>query len=376
MTRIGLINNILTNWRDEFKLSVAESPSIYIALFKVSGELVFANKTIKKTFNSSLTPAGNFLNPSFNKLVNKEAKETTIYTGYVTLGSYDTENISLLGRFYRKGDEILFIGGVDSQQLLEQNKLLYNLNSEINNLQRQLVKEKSLLEEANAAKDKFFSILAHDLKNPFNALLGFSEYLIENFREMEQEEIEMQLTMMRDSSRQTFNLLEDLLTWSKAQRGKLNCKPELIKIKEICQEVRGALSSMAEEKEIEINLSAGDGAEIYADPNMLKTIMRNLLSNAIKFSFRGGKISTSFEIEGNYYKVSVHDNGTGISIENQVRLWNLAGQHTTRGTEDESGTGLGLLFCKEFVEAHDGKIWVESEEGKGSTFSFKLPVKK
>jgi signal transduction histidine kinase len=296
-----------------------------------------------------------------------------VYNGYVTLGSFDTENISLLGRFYKKGDEILFIGGVETQQLLEQNKLLYNLNSEINKLQRQLVKEKSLLEEANAAKDKFFSILAHDLKNPFNALLGFSEFLIENFRDMEQEEIEEQLTMMRDSSRQTFALLEDLLTWSKAQRGKLECKPQTVKIKDICEEVRGAVKGMAEEKEIEIELSAAENAEIFADPNMIKTIMRNLLSNAIKFSYRGGKIVTSLEDIGNNFKISVKDSGTGISAKNQVRLWNLAGQHTTRGTEDESGTGLGLLICKEFAEAHKGKIWVESEEGKGSTFIFTIP---
>lgn len=130
---------------------------------------------------------------------------------------------------------------------------------------------------------------------------------------------------------------------------------------------------MAEEKEIEIELSAAENAEIFADPNMIKTIMRNLLSNAIKFSYRGGKIVTSLEDIGNNFKISVKDSGTGISAENQVRLWNLAGQHTTRGTEDESGTGLGLLICKEFAEAHKGKIWVESEEGKGSTFIFTIP---
>lgn len=373
MRKIGLISTILTQWREEFKLSIAESPSIYIALFKESGELIFANKTIKKTFRSSLSPAANFLNPPFSRIVSNRTDESLVYNGYVTLGSFDTENISLLGRFYKKGDEILFIGGVETQQLLEQNKLLYNLNSEINKLQRQLVKEKSLLEEANAAKDKFFSILAHDLKNPFNALLGFSEFLIENFRDMEQEEIEEQLTMMRDSSRQTFALLEDLLTWSKAQRGKLECKPQTVKIKDICEEVRGAVKGMAEEKEIEIELSAAENAEIFADPNIINTIMRNLLSNAIKFSYRGGKIVTSLEDIGNNFKISVKDSGTGISAENQVRLWNLAGQHTTRGTEDESGTGLGLLICKEFAEAHKGKIWVESEEGKGSTFIFTIP---
>ena len=283
MTKQGLINQILDNWHLEFKLSIAESPSIYLALFNETGDLIFANKTLKKTFISKLSPKDNFLNPSFSKILNTQPKDSLIYSGYVTLGSYDTENISLLGKIYRKGSEILFIGGVDSGQLLEQNKLLFNLNNEINTLQRELTREKAMLEEANATKDKFFSIIAHDLKNPFNALLGFSDYLLENFREMEQEEVEEQLEMLSNTSRQTFSLLEDLLTWSKTQRGKIDCKPEKINIQFICNEIRGAVGTMAKEKDINLQYVAEDNLELYADPNMLKTILRNLVSNAIKF---------------------------------------------------------------------------------------------
>lgn len=374
MIRRGLINQILDNWRDEFKLSVADNPSIYIALFDTQGELKFANKTLKSFFVPDIPPKDNFLNPSVKRLLQMTPKDTLIYSGYVTIGGYDRENISLLGKVYRKNEEMLFVGGGDIRQLLEQNAQLFDLNSEINALQRQLTKEKVMLEEANAAKDKFFSIIAHDLKNPFNALLGFSEFLLENYREMATSEIEEQLVLLRDTSKHTFSLLEDLLTWSKAQRGKIECKPHIVKFKIICDEVRALIGYLADEKEIALVLEADTDIDVYADANMLKTILRNLVSNAIKFSYRGGKITTSATRDDKAVTISVEDNGKGISRENQCKLWNLAGKYTTRGTEDESGTGLGLLICKEFTEAHGGRIRVESEEGKGSKFIFTLPL--
>jgi len=373
MNRKGLISQILDNWRDEFKLSVADNPSIYIALFDTQGELIFANKTLKTFFVPEIPPKDNFLNPSLKRLLVMTPKDSLIYSGYVTIGGYDRENVSLLGKIYRKNDELLFVGGGDIRQLLEQNAQLFELNSEINALQRQLTRDKVMLEEANAAKDKFFSIIAHDLKNPFNALLGFSEFLLENYREMASGEIEEQLTLLRDTSKQTYSLLEDLLTWSKAQRGKIECKPQNVKFKTICDEVRALIGYLADEKEIALVLEADTDIDVYADSNMLKTILRNLVSNAIKFSYRGGKITTTLTRDDKIVTISVEDKGKGISRENQGKLWNLAGQYTTKGTEEESGTGLGLLICKEFVAAHGGKIWVESEEGKGSKFIFTLP---
>lgn len=374
MNRKGLINQILDNWREEFKLSVADNPSIYIALFNIKGELIFANKTLKAFFIPEIPPKDNFLNPSIKKLLQMTPKDTVIYSGYVTIGGYYTENISLLGKIYKKNDQLLFIGGGDIRQLLDQNKMLFELNTEIIALQRQLTRDKVMLEEANAAKDKFFSIIAHDLKNPFNALLGFSEFLLSNHREMESEEIEEQLTLLRDTSNQTYSLLEDLLTWSKAQRGKIECKPQVMKFKIIFDEVRSLIGYLADEKEISLLLEADSDIDVYADANMLKTILRNLVSNAIKFSYRGGIITTTVTRNDKIITITVEDKGKGISRENQGKLWNLAGQYTTKGTEDESGTGLGLLICKEFVAAHGGKIWVESEEGTGSKFIFTLPL--
>jgi len=204
--------------------------------------------------------------------------------------------------------------------------------------------------------------------------VGFSEFLLENYREMATSEIEEQLVLLRDTSKHTFSLLEDLLTWSKAQRGKIECKPQNVKFKIICDEVRALIGYLADEKEIAMVLEADTDIDVYADANMLKTILRNLVSNAIKFSYRGGKITTSVTRDDKAVTISVEDHGKGISHENQGKLWNLAGKYTTSGTENESGTGLGLLICKEFVAAHGGKIRVESEEGKGSKFIFTLPL--
>ena len=201
-----------------------------------------------------------------------------------------------------------------------------------------------------------------------------SEFLLENYREMATSEIEEQLVLLRDTSKHTFSLLEDLLTWSKAQRGKIECKPHIVKFKTICDEVRALIGYLADEKEIALVLEADTEIDVYADANMLKTILRNLVSNAIKFSYRGGKITTRVTGDDKAVTISVEDHGKGISHENQGKLWNLAGKYTTSGTENESGTGLGLLICKEFVAAHGGKIRVESEEGKGSKFIFTLPL--
>lgn len=365
MNRKGLISQILDNWRDEFKLSVADNPSIYIALFDTQGELKFANKTVKSFFVPDIPPKDNFLNPSVKRLLQMTPKETLIYSGYVTIGGYDRENISFLGKVYRKNEEMLFVGGGDIRQLLDQNAQLFDLNSEINALQRQLTKEKVMLEEANAAKDKFFSIIAHDLKNPFNALLGFSEFLFENYREMATSEIEEQLVLLRDTSKHTFSLLEDLLTWSKAQRGKIECKPQNVKFKIICDEVRALIGYLADEKEIALVLEADTDIDVYADANMLKTILRNLVSNAIKFSYRGGKITTSATRDDKAVTISVEDNGKGISRENQGKLWNLAGKYTTRGTEDESGPVLVFSSAKSSPKPTAAESGLRARREKG-----------
>ena len=384
----SLINILLDKWLDELKLSVLGNESLCIALFSENGELIFANKTMTALFIIPGKPSGNILNPSFEKLAGFKSKTSLVYKGFLTLGTFSSINTSILVRAYRKDKEILIIGGVDTRQLSQQNETMHNLNREISNLQRLLIKEKSSLEqilrqlnqanlelkEANATKDKFFSIIAHDLKNPFNALLGFSDLLIENLKIMEPQEIEEQIQMFNNASHQAYKLLEDLLMWSNAQQGKITYIPQKIIINNIFDEIQSNLENVAAKKSIFIKFDDSPDTALYADSNMLKTILRNLISNAIKFSPRGSDVKVQVDKENEFARISVSDKGIGISENNISRLWQLSEQFTTKGTENEDGTGLGLVLCKEFVDKHGGKIWAVSELGKGSDFMFTIPL--
>jgi len=227
--------------------------------------------------------------------------------------------------------------------------------------------------QLNLDKDRFISILGHDLKSPLITLLGLTEILQENIRDFDRSEILSMLTRMKETTKITYNLLEDILTWTKAQSGKIPCQPQQAIFVDLCENVIGVLGPNSSGKNIEIGYTASDTLVVLADVEMLKTILRNLVTNAIKFTDKGGKIHIKAEEKTDDVKISVSDNGIGISKKTLSKLFNMTEVISTEGTANEKGTGLGLLLCKEFVEKHGGKIWVESEEGKGSTFNFTLP---
>jgi PAS domain S-box-containing protein len=229
------------------------------------------------------------------------------------------------------------------------------------------------LTKLNADKDRFMSILAHDLKSPFTSLVGFSTLLLKNLNKYDVNKIEKQLTQIKKLSLQSYNLLEDLLLWSKSQSGKLPFEPQEIHVQEICNEIIINLSHQADSKKITINLNESENLILWADINMFKTILRNLISNAIKFTHQNGKIDIYTKNNHQGATVTISDNGIGIDQENLKKLWDITIPHNTVGTAGERGTGLGLILCKEFVEKHKGKIWVESQIGKGSNFCFTLP---
>lgn len=384
------LNNLLNEWREEITISLLNTSSLCIALFTLSGDLVCANKAMKALFNVPGKPVDSIMNPSFTKLTELKAGTSLVYEGFLTFGDYSNVNNSLYVRVYKRDEQILILGGMDTEQLIKQNAIMHNLNREINNLQRIVIKEKNTLEstlqklnatnaelkEANATKDKFFSIISHDLKNPFNALMGFSDYLAENLKEMEPDEIEEQINMLSKASHQAYNLLEDLLIWSKSQRGTIQFNPSSLAVQDIFNEIKANLSDVASGKSISLIFENKGNPYLYADMNMLKTILRNLVSNAIKFSDRNSDIRIIAENNDLYTIITVRDKGIGISEKNIERIWQLSEQYTTKGTENEEGTGLGLVLCKEFVDKHKGKIWVESEPGKGSNFKFTLPFEK
>jgi len=232
------------------------------------------------------------------------------------------------------------------------------------------------LQQINNDKDLFFSIIAHDLRGPFNSILGFLNLLSENINEYSTKEIENFIHVVYQSAIQTFNLLEDILMWAKTQLGKISFESQNLNFLEICEEINGNLKIIANSKNIKLNYSAHPHLIIWADKQMINIILRNLIANAIKFTPTNGNIDISAEIVNNMVVVTVSDNGVGIEPKVLDKLFNLAQIHTSPGTANEKGTGLGLILCKEFVEKHGGKIWVNSQFGQGSTFNFSLPLEK
>ncbi|PLX21903.1 MAG: hypothetical protein C0597_02960 [Marinilabiliales bacterium] len=239
--------------------------------------------------------------------------------------------------------------------------------------EKTLINSENRLRELNATKDKFFSIIAHDLKNPFNDLMGFTQLLALNIEKYDKAKIEQFAHIIHQSSKLAYNLLENLLDWSRAQSGTLKFKPEKISIDKLIHENISLLESTARNKNIKIYSEVDQHVYAFADKNMVKTIIRNLISNAIKYTNQGGHINVRSKC-GKGCEISVSDTGIGISHENIDKIFKIDESFSTVGTEREKGTGLGLILCKEFVEKNGGKLWVKSEPNIGSTFMFTLPL--
>ena len=232
------------------------------------------------------------------------------------------------------------------------------------------------LRELNATKDKFFSIVAHDLKNPFTSLIGSSELLYDNIDQMNKESIHKLALILNDSAKSGYAILQNLLDWSRSQTGLLKYNPEKINLSELIDENILNVQLFASNKDIDLVQEQDKKIYIVSDKCMINTILRNLLSNAIKFTQRGGKVVINTKTNQNEVIISVNDTGIGISRENIEKLFKLDTKYTMKGTENEQGTGLGLKLSKEFVEKEGGKIWVESSLNKGSVFSFSIPMNK
>jgi len=237
-----------------------------------------------------------------------------------------------------------------------------------------IVSQNQELKELNGAKDKFFSIIGHDLGNQFNIIIGFSEVLISNFKKLEAGKIEYHLTNIYNSSRLAHELLENLLTWAKIQTKAIKYNPEPFDLHTGVLETIELLEGAASKKNIRITVAAKEEIRVFADANMFSTVLRNLVANAIKFTHHRGHIAIQLQKGEKFCEIAVKDNGVGISEENRQKIFRIDSNHSTLGTNGEKGTGLGLILCKEFIEKHNGKIWVESLEGKGSTFFFTLPL--
>jgi PAS domain S-box-containing protein len=231
-----------------------------------------------------------------------------------------------------------------------------------------------LLQAINAEKDKFFSIIAHDLRSPLSAFVEATQILTEEIQTMNIEEIKEITVSMKTSAANIFSLLENLLEWSRLRRGGMEFLPEKLDLKIKIGECIDVLSESARKKGVDIAVLIPDELEVYADNHMFDSVIRNLISNAIKFTPVGGKVSVAADTISNHFvEIKISDSGIGMTPELKSKLFLLSEKTNRNGTAGETSTGLGLLLCKEFIEKHGGEISVESEVGKGSTFRFTIP---
>ncbi|MFA5973990.1 MAG: two-component regulator propeller domain-containing protein [Lentimicrobiaceae bacterium] len=248
---------------------------------------------------------------------------------------------------------------VRTQLIEEQKSEILNKNSELN--------------ELNTAKDKFFSIIAHDLRNPFNAIIGLTDILLINLDNVDIRKLQKTLENIKGSSQQAHELLENLLLWARSQTGTISFRPETIDLKLQAEESIELVSVQAARKNISIIADFNTPVLISGDINMMNTILRNLLTNALKFTPRNGEVRVGISQNNGFCILSIKDNGIGIPAEKLKHLFSIDTAHKTKGTDQEPGTGLGLILCKEFIEKHGGRLEVESEAGKGSEFRVIIP---
>jgi len=256
--------------------------------------------------------------------------------------------------------------------ILKQNIELKKLTSSLEIKVDQRTKE---LKELNATKDKFFSIIAHDLRNPFNTLLGFSELMINNLDAYDRKQISEFINIIHSTSKNAYSLLENLLEWSRTQAGRIELKTEKIDLFLLVEENISLLNGIANNKDIKLVNEVDKDTVAFADNNMINTVIRNLLANALKYTTKRGTVKVASETDDDSVVIKVTDTGVGIQEENLENLFRIDVNYSTRGTEDEAGTGLGLILCKEFIQRNKGEIGVRSTFGIGSEFFFSLPVK-
>jgi len=338
------------------------------------------------------TPAGKFIdvNPAMVSMLGYASKEELMSIDIKTQLYFeitDRENLLMQGKF--KDTWVYRLKRKDGSAIWIEEKGWYNLDEkgEIRShegILRDITERKQAeaeiqfkneeLRRINAEKDKFFSVIAHDLRSPFNGFLGLTEILVEELPQMTMAEIQKMALAMRTSATNLFSLLGNLLEWSSMQRGVTTISQATFLLMPKISESVVFVIEGANKKEITISYGIADDLEVYADSYMLGAIIRNLVSNAVKFTPVGGSVAVSAKaIQGNLIEISINDSGIGMNEYMADHLFELGSNTSRKGTEGEYSTGLGLILCKDFVEKHGGKLWVESEEGVGSTFRFTLP---
>jgi PAS domain S-box-containing protein len=301
------------------------------------------------------------------------AMEDTLKTGF---SHNDIEHHTTLIKMGIQ-KEYIFWGATSIIQTNNQRNLLLCLHdiTELKNSEKLLIENEIRLKELYATKDKFFSIIAHDLRSPFNGFLGLTQLLTDDITSLSLADLQKIAISLKKSATNLYQLLENLLHWSQIQQETISFRPEILPLNKSLNEGLSMFFESARIKEIELFQDIPEGITVFADNNMLQTVVRNLTSNAVKFTHRDGKVSLSAKQVGqNFIEITVTDTGVGMSKDQLSNLFSTALRKTRRGTDGEPSTGLGLMLCKDFIEKNGGKLSVISEEGVGSSFSFTIPT--
>ena len=279
---------------------------------------------------------------------------------------------------YDQNDRIIGLNGTiqDITQCRKNSRLLEEQAIELNILNNHLLDSQKELHQINTNKDKFFAIISHNLKNPFSILLSHTELLANDLSKMEKVEVQYFVDKINESSNRIYSLLDNLLKWSKIQFSKSECFPEVFDISSVAEKSLRLLEEQANKKNIQVSTKFNKNELVYADKNIFDAVLQNLFINAVKFSYNGGEIKIESEKKEDFVQICISDNGIGMTNKAAKNLFKLEKIESTLGTENEKGTGLGLLICKDLIERQGGKINVHSYAGKGSKFMFTLPIYK
>lgn len=359
--------------QNKFRMLFEQSPVGMALVLHETGEFLEVNESV---LNSTGYSKDEFLNLSYWDLTPREYEqqeieqlETLNRTGYFgpNFKEYIRKDgsrypLSISGALFEDVDGRKVVWGIieDLSDRREQELIIKNQNEELKRL--------------NAAKDKFFSIVAHDLKNPFSAIIGSSDLLINRIENNNVQELDKLAKIINQSSKKALDLLLNLMEWSQIQTGRINFLPEFFDLNLLVEETLSLLACNADEKTISIQNYISQGTLVYADKRMISAVLRNLISNALKYTNLNGLISIASESQAEKVIISVNDNGVGIADKEMEKLFKIDVVHSTPGTLKEKGTGLGLILCKEFLEKNKGEIWIESELNIGTKFFFSLPI--
>jgi PAS domain S-box-containing protein len=375
--RVISINNITEKKITEKNLlklsSIVEQSPISIVITDLDGNIEYVNKKFSETvgYQTEFVIGKNPNILSTGKTSNKEYKKLwdTVLSGKVWTGEF----------LNKRKDNSLYWEHATIAPIFDKSGNIINLTGlKVDITEKKLAEEKlqksqEKLKASLHAKDKLFSVISHDLRSPFNAILGFSDMVREKAEGQDYEGLTELSLYLNKAAHQTYQLLNNLLNWSGLQTGKIKFTPEKFILSESIQDVIKLLKRDADSKNITVNFSDIENTWVIADRNMIETILRNLISNAVKFTPKDGFVTISLNSKSDEFCISIHDTGVGINKENIEKLFKPESTFSTKGTDDESGTGLGLLLCKEFTDFHKGSVSVVSEINKGTEITVKIP---